>query len=92
MDLGDFCIDGTRYSKLWNFVECQTNCPAACEWTYQKACSAGHDDVTGCPLRDLCRAIDKPCDQIVDDICTIESGGPTKKSKVDHTYKNGESS
>ena len=46
-DLGEFCVNRFAYSNLWENVECETHCPAACEWSNQKACSMAFDQTTG---------------------------------------------
>ena len=46
-DLGEFCVNRFAYSNLWENVECETHCPAACEWSNQKACSMSFDQTTG---------------------------------------------
>lgn len=71
-DLGGFCVSMTAWSHLWEHVECETVCPAACEWSSQKACPGGYDLITGCPLQDDCRGVEDPCFSPGVKTCMIE--------------------
>ena len=73
-DLGHFCVDAAAYSSLWNNVECQTHCPAACEWSSEKACAGGKDPLTGCPLPDECGDIAHRCHELTEGSCFGEHG------------------
>ena len=70
--LAYFCVSNTAYSHLWENVVCETICPAPCEWSIQKACAQGYDDITGCPLPDNCRPIHLPCEGAIEGSCTGE--------------------
>ena len=72
IDLGDFCIFRNAYQSFLNNTACETHCPAACEWSSQKACPAGYDDSTGCPLKDECRPMHLPC-HVVKEECPAPS-------------------
>ncbi|XP_040571071.1 uncharacterized protein [Lepeophtheirus salmonis] len=69
ISMGEFCIPADAHYNFMPNMSCATFCPAACDWSIQKACSGGYNKMTGCPHQDICIPKHKYCN-------TFPSGSP----------------